>query len=253
MIHPGATLSLFASLVLAVAVVAWLSRQLSLRIQHIVHYTTRSKGLSTGVLFLALWPGIFVHEIAHWLVARLVGLRTGKFRVWPKIQGKQIGMGSVNVERGNALQDSLVGLAPLLLGSVLIAMFGQFIFSAEAISGALLRGAWRDGLTVFWGVLTRNDGLLWAYLLFSIANSMTPSYSDRAHFQPFLLYAGLALLIYLVLDLPLAPFTAALNWLTPLVQTLLSGLIFVILLDGLIWLFLYTFMLFLDRRTPLYY
>jgi hypothetical protein len=253
MVNSNATLSLFASLILAVAVVIWLSRQLSLRIQHVVQYTTRSKGLSTGVLFLALWPGVFVHETAHWLMARLVGLRTGKFRVWPKIQGKQIGMGSVNVERGNAMQDSLVGLAPLLLGSVLIALLGQRVFSAGAISGALLRGAWGDGFAIFWQVLTRDDGLLWGYLLFSIANSMTPSDSDRAHFQPFLLYSGLALLIYFVLDLPLAPFTTALNWLTPLVQTLLSGLIFVILLDGLIWLCLYLFVLFLDRRAPLYY
>src|SRR5262245_15128642 len=102
-------LALLLILTLSLLALAWLSRQISLRVQSVIYYATRSSGYPTLILFLVLLPGIFVHEAAHWLTARLLGLKTGKFRVWPKPQGKRIGMGSVSVQRGNVWQDSLVG------------------------------------------------------------------------------------------------------------------------------------------------
>jgi hypothetical protein len=235
----GGALPLLVGLALALAILAWLSRQISLRVQMVVFLTTRSANLAMLVLFLLLLPGIFVHEAAHWLAAKVLGLKTSKFRVWPRPKGKHIGMGSVSVQRGNLWQDGLVGVAPLLAGTAAIALIGDQIFQANAVSAVLWDGLWGAALVAFWQALGGADGALWAYLLFAIANAMMPSPSDREPLKPVLIYSGLTLLIYLVLGLPLNPFQTALTWLTPTLQIITSSLIFTILLDGLILLALY--------------
>jgi hypothetical protein len=248
---PGDSLSLLLGLSIALLVLAWLSRQISLRIQGLVYHATRAEGYPMIILFLLLMPGVFIHEAAHWLTARLVGLKTGKFRVWPKPQGKHIGMGSVSVQRGNLWQDSLVGLAPLLIGSVFIALIGYHVFQADVFSTTLLAGAWNTALAFFWRGLRSGDGALWAYLLFAIANAMMPSASDREPVKPLLLYVGLTALAYLLLGFPLAPFAAVLSWLTPALQILTSSLVFTILLDAIILLALYLIGLFVSQPRPM--
>jgi hypothetical protein len=76
---------------------------------------------------------VVIHEAAHWGMARLLGLRTGKFRVWPKRQGRHIGLGSVSVESRHVVLDSLVGIAPLLVGTALVAIIGNAIFDATGV------------------------------------------------------------------------------------------------------------------------
>ena len=45
---------------------------------------------------------------------------------------------------------------------------------------------------------------------------------------------GLAILTYVILGLPLAPFSTALDWLVPMIQDLTSGLLLTVVLDGAI-------------------
>jgi hypothetical protein len=231
MIDPASSLSMLIGLLIALLVLAWLSRQISLQLQSATYRVTRSSGYVIVVLFLLLLPGIIVHEGAHWLVARLVGLKTGKFRVWPKAQGKHIGLGSVSVQRGKLWQDSLVGLAPLLLGSALITLISQNFLAADRVTTTLANGLLIDSLTALGHALQSTDGALWLYLLFTIGNAMMPSASDREPLAPLLLYAGLTSVLYIVLGLPLAPFASALAWLTPTLQSLTSAFVFTIILD----------------------
>jgi hypothetical protein len=231
MVDSTSPLSILGGLLIALLLLAWLSRQISLQLQAATYRLTRSSGYVIVVLFLLLLPGIIVHEGAHWLVARLLGLKTGKFRVWPKPQGKHIGLGSVSVQRGKLWQDSLVGLAPLLVGSALITVISQNILAADRVTTTLVNGLLIDSLAAFGQALKAADGYLWAYLLFTIGNAMMPSASDREPLAPLLLYAGLTSVLYIVLGLPLTPFASALAWLTPALQALTSALIFTILLD----------------------
>lgn len=208
-----------------------LSRQISLQLQAVIYSVTRSIDMATVGLFLVLLPGIFVHESAHWLMARVLGLRTGKFRVWPKRQGKMIGMGQVTVEQGGVVRDSLVGMAPILAGSVIVALIGRHIFAVNQLMGSLYDGDVSSGLSVFVLALRAPDSAIWAYLLFAVANAMMPSASDREPLTPMLLYLGIAVLVYVFLGLPLDPFSAALDWLLPPLQSLTSGLVFTLLID----------------------
>lgn len=239
----------------ALLILAYLSHKVSIELQLLIYYSTGSRDMPIIILFLALFPGVLIHESAHWATARLLGLKTSKFRVWPKRSGKHIGMGSVNVERGGALRDSLVGLAPLIVGTFLIALIGHRVFNAFLISDALLVGQWREGLRAMWLALNKTDGAIWAYLLFAIGNAMVPSTSDREPVKPLLLYIGIAAILYFFLGLPLSPFGSILNWLTPLLVDLSSALFFIILIDILILAVLLMLKLFVEppkgnAKTP---
>ena len=218
--------SLFLLLLLA-----WLNRQISLHIQFPFYTLTRSQNGATLAIFLIFLPGVLIHESAHWTMARLLGLKTGKFRVWPKRQGKYIGLGSVSVESRDPIRDSLVGVAPLLVGIVLVTIIGNIIFDAQLLSQFLSQGDWRTATTTFRQELDRPSGLLWAYLLFTIANAMMPSASDREPVKPVLFYGALAIVFYILLGMPVQGATAVMQWFTPTLQNLSSALLFVIVLD----------------------
>ena len=226
---------------------AWLSRQISLNIQFPFYKLTRSQNSATLTIFLLFLPGVFIHELAHWAVARLVGLKTGKFRVWPKRQGKYIGLGSVSVESRDPIRDSLVGVAPLLIGTTLVTLIGQFIFDTASVSSQLAAGNWLAAVIDFRRALNQPSGLIWAYFLFTIANAMMPSASDREPLMPVLAYSALAIVAYIILGLPLQGAAAMMQWLAPTLSNLSSALLFVIVLDIIILAILYVIRLVISR------
>lgn len=210
---------------------AWLSRQIALFLQLPIYALTRSQDAAAVGLFLIFFPGVIIHESAHWAAARVLGLRTGAFRVWPRRRGKYIGLGSVSVQRSDPLRDSLVGIAPLMLGSALIALIGHRVFNVNTFAAALTQGEFWHALQVLPAALQSADAAIWAYLLFAIANAMMPSASDREPLQPVLLYGLGAGLLYLGLRMPIAPLTAFLALIMPGLQGLIAAFLFVSVLN----------------------
>ena len=179
----------------------WLSWRIGLLIQEIVYLSTGSDSLAMVILFLIYLPGILVHEASHWLVARILGLKTSRFRVWPKYTRNTIGLGSVTVSSGGVVWDSLVGLAPLLIGSALIVLIGEQVFDTQTLAFAWRTGRLLDGLNfVVTGLAQNPDSLLWSYLLFAIANAMMPSASDRAPLKSLGIYIVLIGAVFVLID-----------------------------------------------------
>ena len=179
----------------------WLSWRIGLLIQEIVYLSTGSDSLAMVILFLIYLPGILVHEASHWLVARILGLKTSRFRVWPKYTRNTIGLGSVTVSSGGVVWDSLVGLAPLLIGSALIVLIGEQVFDTQTLAFAWRTGRLRDGLNfVVTGLAQNPDSLLWSYLLFAIANAMMPSASDRAPLKSLGIYVVIIGAVFVLID-----------------------------------------------------
>ena len=218
-------------LAFALLLLAWLSGQLSIRTQLVIYHLTGSLDLATVAIFLLLLPGVFVHELSHWVTAKLLGLHPSRFRVWPKRHKHGLGLGSVHVRSGGTWRDSAVGMAPLIAGSILLAVVGSYVFAADLLLSQLEQGRLIDVLGAFFDALARPDGLVWAYALFVIGNSMMPSRSDRQPLRLLLIYVALAALVYIVVGLPIDPITALLGWLIPAIQLLVGALLFVIILD----------------------
>lgn len=237
---PTATLAVFIAFALLLLALAWASRTIGLLIQEIVYRLTGSGDMAMVILFLVYLPGIFIHEGAHWLMAKLLGLKTGKFRVWPQKRGKYIGMGSVTVSRGGTVRDSLVGMAPLLTGSVLVALIAGQVFGADRLAGVWATGnAWNVIETIFAALGGQQDGLLWAWAIFAVANAMMPSASDREPLKMLLLYLALVGIVYFTLDSSGQWFLQAALWLAEPTRLLVGALIFTLVIDGVILAVLY--------------
>ena len=113
----------------------------------------------------------------------------------------------------------------------MLALVGAAVFESDLLLSQLEQGRLLAVVGGFFDALARPDGLVWAYALFVIGNSMMPSRSDRQPLRTLLLYLAFAALIYIVVGLPIDPLTALLGWLIPMIQVLVGALIFVILLD----------------------
>ena len=227
---------LFFILLAALWLLSW---RIGLLIQEIVYLITGSDNLAMVILFLIYLPGVLIHEASHWLIARLLGLKTSKFRVWPKYTRNTIGLGSVTVASGGALWDSLVGLAPLLVGSALIVLIGEQIFDTETIAFAWRTGKLLDGLTfVVNGLAHKPDSLWWSYLLFAIANAMMPSASDRAPLKSLGIYVVLIGALFVLIDQSGRNLVLLLNFLLGPIQVLTGAFFLVAIIDVAIFLLL---------------
>lgn len=224
-------LTLLTVLLGSLLALSWLSRLVSLRVQGVIFYLTGWGDLASVIIFLMLLPGVILHEAAHWLAARMLGLRVSKLRIWPRKQGNYLGLGSVSMQRADIWRESLVGIAPLLLGNAVIAWIGWQVFATPALLEALAAGHLLRAAATFLTSLRTVDGLLWAYALFAIGNSMMPSSSDREPLKPALLYTALVASIYVGVGLPLEPVRLLLAWIGPFIEITVGALVFLILVD----------------------
>ncbi len=176
---------------------------------------------SAAVLYaLPLLPGIALHEISHALTAILLGVQVGRISIRPKRTGQRIQLGFVPVEKTDVVRASLIGLAPLVVGSGVILLIGYQVFDIGQVGSALASGQWGHLLTALTHALKASDAWIWAYGIFAVSNTMLPSRSDRQAWTPviiFLLLVGL--LIWMVgwgptiIESLAQPLGVALRWL----------------------------------------
>jgi len=149
--------------------------------------------------FALFFPGIFIHELSHWLVATLSGVRTLGFSVWPEKKGKgRVQYGSVRIVQTDFVRSSLIGLAPLVGASLLIIVIGRYALGTETLRLVVASGNWGGLWSAVSGAARAPDFWLWFYLIFAISNAMFPSQSDRESWKPLIIYATIAgVLVYL--------------------------------------------------------
>ena len=159
--------------------------------------------LLTGNPRVAMWifwvlflPGTMLHEISHWVTAKLLGVKTGKFSLWPKVKKRgELQMGAVQVDVADPFRHSVIGLAPLVFGSVAVLIIGQGWLGLSEIGEAIVDGYVEDVFLAVGNMLTVPDVWIWLYLIFAISNAMLPSASDREAWRTVLIYLGLILVL----------------------------------------------------------
>jgi hypothetical protein len=186
------------ALILLVLVQRWVHQHL-----HGVAYLIAGHEDMTLMLYaLPLLPGVALHELSHALMARLLRVQTANLTVVPRRQTDgHVRLGSVQVERVDVIRGSLIGLAPLLVGSLAILLIIRFAFDVNTLGEAVQRGDIAGLLSSLGGLLRAPDAWLWLYLLFSIANAMMPSPSDRETWPPVILFSLLLLALALAMGL----------------------------------------------------
>lgn len=183
---------------LCVILLYWLQRWITQHVQGLGVLLFNNPDLGMALVWLVLLPGILLHEASHWITARLLGLKTGRFNVTPANVKGQIVLGSVEVQRSNAVADSLVGLAPFLAGTLALLLLGYAVFDVGALGQAWEDNAWQRMADLLAGMLRVDDAWLWLYLIFAISNAMMPSPSDRQSWRLVLIYLGAVVLVLLL-------------------------------------------------------
>ena len=171
-----------------------LQRWISAHVQGVAFLLTGNMRVAMWIFWVLFLPGTILHELSHWLTAKLLGVRTSRFSLWPTVKRKgELQMGAVQVDLADPFRHSLIGLAPLVFGSIAVLIIGQGRLELSQLGLALGSGDLEEiGLAVG-RTLTVPDVWLWLYLLFAVANAMLPSASDRESWRTVLLYLFLAL------------------------------------------------------------
>ncbi len=179
------------ALVVIVAPLLWLKRWITLHLQGLGLLVWGNSDAALVLYFLALFPGILLHEVSHWLFAKAVGVRTGKVSLWPQRQKSgRVRLGSVELVRSDPFRSSLIGLAPLITGSLSIFLIGDKVLSLSQAIDPLLAANWQGAWAGLSGYTQAPDFWLWLYVVFAISNAMFPSESDRQSWLMVLLFAG---------------------------------------------------------------
>jgi len=173
-----------------------LNRWISSHVQGVAFLLTGSQSVAMWLFWVLFLPGTLLHEFSHWLVAVLLRVKTSKFSLWPKVKrGGQLQMGSVQVDVADPFRHSLIGLAPLIFGSLAVLIIGQGWLDLGRLGLALTSADLSQIFQAVNKILTVPDVWLWLYLVFAISNAMLPSRSDRESWRTVLIYLGLALLL----------------------------------------------------------
>jgi hypothetical protein len=157
-----------------------LQRLLHREIQAVFLILTRDPRVTMSIFSMLFLPGVFLHELSHFLMAKLLRVRTGRFSIFPKsLPDGRLQLGYVETARSDIVRDSLIGAAPLIVGTLIVAFVAIYHLQMRVLWDSFRNGQF----TLFWmGVRALpqvQDFYLWFYLVFAVSSTMMPSESDR--------------------------------------------------------------------------
>ncbi len=210
-------------------------------------------GPASTIYFYLLAPGVILHELSHFLFAKLLFVPTRGMALFqpqpstdPKGRPGPITLGYVEIYKTDPVRQSIIGLAPLPVGILVLLIIAALLNLNTAITADLNQGdgIWRAIISLPTELVTsfrEPINLLWLYLVFTVSNGMLPSRPDRRPWLiGFLLPGSILLLLIVTGQLPPLPtdwqrglrqFIGSLTWLfafAALVNLLLALVIFIL-------------------------
>lgn len=175
---------------------AILQRRVHFEFQAIFLLLTKQIDFTILLFSITFLPGVLLHELSHFGMAKLLRVPTGRFSILPKsIPGGKLQLGYVETSSTDLVRDALIGFAPLLAGTIAIAYISFYqldVFSILGQSGKLSFSLIRDILVQLY---IQPDFWLWFYLILVISSTMFPSSSDRRSWLPVIVFLAGFILI----------------------------------------------------------
>jgi hypothetical protein len=201
--------------ILTILPLVFLQRLLHREIQAVFLITSRSPAFTITLFSIIFLPGVFLHELSHYLMAVILGVPAARFSLVPQLlPDGRLQLGYVETVKTDIARDSLIGAAPLIAGGLLVAFLSVTRLGLLPLWEVLRNGQ----LGLFWMGITLlprvQDFPLWFYLVFTISSTMLPSRSDR--------HAWLPLAVTVLVLLALAVLAGAGPWMVDHVAPLLN-------------------------------
>jgi hypothetical protein len=189
----------FLYLLLLLVPMIYLQRFLQREIQAIFLLITRQPDISMALFSLLFLPGVLLHEASHFFMAKVLGVKTGRFSIIPrKLEGGRIRLGYVETAQTDHFRDGLIGAAPLISGGLFVAFAGVYHLGLNAIWVTIIHGQWSGFAQAIQSVVLTPDFWIWFYLVFTVSSTMMPSASDRRAWTP-LIFILLVMLVLILL------------------------------------------------------
>ena len=75
-----------------------------------------------GIFSIIFLPGVFLHESSHFVMAKILRVPTGDFSIFPQsLPDGRLQLGYVETARSDIVRNSLIGAAPLIIGTFFVA------------------------------------------------------------------------------------------------------------------------------------
>jgi hypothetical protein len=176
-----------------------LQRLLHREIQAVLLILTRDPNITMGIFSIIFLPGVFLHELSHFLMAKILGVPTGRFSLIPQsLPDGRLQMGYVETARSDIVRDSLIGAAPLIVGTLFVAYVAIEQFEMRFLWDVLRN----EQFNLFWmgmrALPNVRDFYLWFFLVFAVSSTMMPSESDRHAWLELLISIGVLFAITLL-------------------------------------------------------
>jgi hypothetical protein len=177
-----------------------LQRLLHREIQSVFLILSRDGRITMSIFSLIFLPGVFLHELSHFVMAKILRVPTGRFSILPQpLPDGRLQLGYVETGRADIVRDSLIGAAPLIIGTLFVAYVAIYRFEMRVMWDVLRNGQFN----LFW-MATRalpnvRDFYLWFYLVFAVSSTMMPSESDRHAWLELVISIGVLFSITLLL------------------------------------------------------
>lgn len=150
----------------------------------------RRPAVALGLFSLVFLPGVILHETSHFLMAKLLRVRTSRMSLLPTVTSNgTLRLGYVEMEKTGFVKDALIGTAPLLTGGIVTGLIGTYFLGLNTLADMALSGQRELFFVTLQTLPSQPDFWLWFYLAVVVSSIMLPSASDRRAWLPMLLMA----------------------------------------------------------------
>lgn len=178
---------------------ALLQRRLHFEIQAILFLLTKRIDLALTIFSLIFLPGVLLHELSHYLMARLLKVPVGRFSIIPQpLADGRLRLGYVETAPTDFIRDALIGAAPLITGSLFVAYVGLITLNLATFWSQIELSDISSIINALSATVDQADFWIWFYLIFVISSTMFPSETDRRAWSPILLTFGVLIGLILI-------------------------------------------------------
>jgi hypothetical protein len=187
---------------LILVVLKVLQQRLHFEIQACFLLITRRADLALALFSILFFPGVLLHELSHFVVAKILGVRTGRISLLPEMRSEgKLRMGYVETGKTDIIRDALIGLAPLAMGVLIITVILVGFLDFSVFTPLPSIAGFGEALKAVQQISRQPDFWAWFYLIFVISSTMFPSESDRRAWFPLSVVALLLVALGLLMGI----------------------------------------------------
>lgn len=188
---------------------------------------------TTLIYYTFFLPGVILNQLVYWLVAGVLDVRADRaIRLPEKQEVAELKLNFIKLsKKASPAKVSIISLSPFLAGLLFILIAMNHIFHVNT-AFADFDGTLNSFFTSIGRITSIPDFWLWAYVLFTVANTMMPDFKQIYGLRMILISIGVIFLILLVIGVGDEIANATINGpILSLLNTLSGAFAFVIVID----------------------